>query len=350
MTRRPVAATCGVLLLLALTSGVRAQDPQALPGSVETGFDPTVDALPFFNAGNYASHGDCIGMSIVAIDRFNRRKAGETLAPGGTLDGVPEKMKGLVGDPVDHAHAALVQSRAKDVSVPSARPSDPTLIREALLRMKESGKPETLGLDGKESHCIVIFGYEGGDLLLYDPNCPGETLRWPFDPAKGLAKYPRSSAKTRADVRRFYPKVARIAALPLEKYPVSADLAKLRADAETQGEASAKLLAAVTASVSSASDGKVRIAGKVSRGLTRGDEGPTDPPTMVYLRVNGALQVAATKLAKDRSFSVETTLGPGENVIQVIAATDYGTFAGFTTVRVREPTGRRLGIIKALPD
>src|SRR5262249_28535501 len=48
------------------------------PSVVTTDFDVNRDALAFGNPGDSASpEGNCLGMSLVAIDRFERRRAAE---------------------------------------------------------------------------------------------------------------------------------------------------------------------------------------------------------------------------------------------------------------------------------
>ncbi len=338
MSRRSVAVA---LLLLAIAAPqARAQDPKPFPDKVETGFDPKVDGLPFFNGGNYGSQGDCIGMSIVAIDRFLRRKAGEKMPENEKIR--ERETDALVGDPVDHLVTAAVQVEAKKVRVEAQKLDDPSALRAALIQMKEDGRPVTLGLDSKKAgHSVVLFGYKDGKLQIYDPNFPGETMEWTFDPKTGLGKPYRGD------------KWDTVAVLPLEKFPVSADLKKIREQCGGGAKECTEAFPAVTATVTPAADKKsVTVTGTVSRGKKKSDEGDaTDPPKIVFLRVNGVLQKMPAKLKADGSYSITLPASAleaeGENVIQVIAATRYALFAGYTQAPAFT-LGPRKGVLEAL--
>ncbi|MEZ0230994.1 MAG: hypothetical protein ACAI25_20420 [Planctomycetota bacterium] len=327
--------------LLALSSPfAHAQDPKPLPAKIDVGFDPKVDGLPFANGGNYASRGDCIGMSLTAIDRFLRRKAGEKLPAAEKAK--KDRVEALIGDPVDHSVAAIAQALSKEVKVDGAKLDDPKLIRAALLRIQESGKPETLGLDSRvDGHCVVLFGFKNGKLLIYDPNFPGETVEWPFDEKKGLGKPPKGD------------RWSSVAPIPFDRYPVSRDMARIRGECASGDKACSGEFPTIETTVKPAADKKsVTISGKVSRGKRKSDEGdPTDPPKNVFVRINGVLETAPVALRSDGSYSAVIPASKlkekGENSIQIVAATRYGSFAGFASVPAFT-LGERTGIVEEL--
>jgi hypothetical protein len=370
MLSRRVFATA-LVLGIATASLARAQDPDglpppaktsaaALPATIETGFDPAKDGAPFNNIGSYASQGDCVGMSLVAIDHFRRRKAGETMPAQDPPDDSNTVKAALVGDPVEHEVAAIVQALGDhDDAVfdhaKTAKLSDPRLVRDALLRIENPGEPEVLGIDGRgdDGHALVLFGFKDGKLQIYDPNYPGETVQWPFDPVKGLSKYPKAfgTDPKEADMRKFYSGMTRVTPVPFGQFKVSQEIAKIRDECSTQAKACTAKFPVVTAEVKPSADGQsVTISGTVSRGEKKSEDGPTTPPGIVLLRVNGQLQKTPTAIKNGR-FSVtlpaSALKSEGDNVVQVVASTREGGFAGYATTKPFQ-LGPRKGVTEAL--
>lgn len=372
MLHRSRALASALAVVLSLASAARAQDPDglplpatkkpvraSLPATIDTGFDPAQDGASFVNIGTYASQGDCLGMSLTAIDRFLRRRSGETLPAQEPPDTKNAPRGGLVGDPVDHETAAVVQAVGnRDEAVfdhaKKARFSDPGPVNAALERIAATGKPEVLGLDGKhDGHAIVLFGYKDGKLQIYDPNYPGETIQWPFDPVHGLKKYPKAlgTDPKEADMRRFYGGITTVTPVPFDHFQVSRDIAKIRGECSAQAKACAAKFPTVTTNVTPSRDGKsVTITGTVTRGLTKGEDGPTERPALVILRVNGVLGHKPVPL-RGGHFTVTlpaSALQDGDNVVQVVATTDGGGFAGFATTKPFQIGGVRKGVNEAL--
>ena len=218
------------LALLAAAAPAAAQSRVAPIPPVGTSFDPLLDGMPFGNFGDATSpEGNCFGMSLLAIDnyllRMERRAAGLPDPPAAKITVNPQD-----GHVPAQILASLAQLEAERRDEQEQNPEQPhplrdaAPIRAALERIMRTGQPEVLGMYAKDGgHATVLHGYDGSNLLVYDPNYPGETLRWPWSPTHGLGKHPRSHDDA------LYRTLQTVASTPFEKFRTSRELAALRA-------------------------------------------------------------------------------------------------------------------------
>ena len=208
-------------LLLLLTPALLAQP-------VRTDFDVRLDGLPFDNMGDFASpEGNCLGMSLLAIDNYLARKERRA---AGIPDPPPLPLARRTQDGPLQAQqvASLAQLEAErrddPAENPRRHPSQPAQVRAALERIRATGIPEVMCIfmsDGS-GHATVLHGYDGSSLLIYDPNYPGELIRWPWSPSGGLGRHPK-----RGDDGLYSP--TRFSVTPFRQHPSSKQLAAVRA-------------------------------------------------------------------------------------------------------------------------
>lgn len=302
------------------------------PAPVRTGFDPRLDGMPFENLGDYASpDGNCFGMSLLAVDNYIRRRAARE---AGHPDPAPLPITHFAHQ--GHAEAQILASLAQAVAgqkddeenspVQPTRTRDPRMVREAIERMRQSGLPEPMGVYSRDGagHEVVLFGYEGGQLLIYDPNFPGQTIRWPWDPARGLLRHPMGR-----DDPEFYGALTEYDVAPFSAFKTSRELAAIR-DACAQGlDRCVARFPALTGRV----EGQT-VVGTVGPGLERGAEGnKPKKPYRVWVVVDGK-PVASARIQRDGTYQVK--LPPGTRTdgvrVQVIAVTAAGAMAGANDV------------------
>lgn len=338
------------------SSRARPTAPRAssnVPSTVTTGFDPRINGLPFGNPGDFAEpEGNCFGMSAVAVDNFLRRQAASTgSAPVATpiAEGIPDAdapKEVLVSTEQSAIEAKDDNERGPIHEVPL---HDPSAIDAALDRIAKTGQPEVLTISGKEDgHATVLYGYENGKLQIYDPNYPGETVQWPFDPVKGFGPHPKGSDDS------FYKTLKTAGSTPLSALTASKDLAELRASPSALASADATRYPKISVKATPAANGNVAVTGSVSRGPTRTDEGePTTPASRVWVVVNGK-PVTQAKVVRG-SFKVtlpESALtdASGEpSDVRVVATSSMRDgrtlFAGYADTTLEIP---RTGIIQKL--
>lgn len=331
-------------LALLLAAPLLAQDPVA---PVRTAFDPRLDGMPFENAGDYASDGNCFGMSLLAVDNYLRRMRDRA---AGKPDPAPLPIteKAQDGHLEAQVLASLVQAIAgvqddEDNSpVESVPARDPGPMREALERMRSTGEPHLMGIyaPNGDAHEIVVFGYEDGKLLIYDPNYPGETIRWPWDPRRGFGKHPKSG-----DDPDMYAKLERYDVGPIGVFKTGRELQALR-DACAQGlDQCVARFHRLTGRLEGAPR-KPIITGSVGPGLAEGEDGPPARPKRVWVVVDGK-PVASGVIRPDGSFRVTLPRGtpaPGARV-QLVAVTDDGLLAGANDLSAPRPAR---GLVDAL--
>lgn len=332
--------TTALALLLLLAPLAAAQD-------VVTGFDPKVDGLPFENLGDYASpDGNCWGMSMLAIDAFLRRRAGEAPAPSGPIARAPQEGHAelqLTASFVQ-AHAEEVDERQKDRENPRHGLRDPGPLNEALARIARTGEPEVLAIaDGSSAHALVVHGYRGGALQLYDPNYPGETIAWPFDPRRGLGRHP----KARDD--SMYRDVNRVSSTPFRQFESSRDLAWIRAAcAAGEGVCTGRF---PTIAATTRRDGdRVVVEGTVEGGLGVNATGETTHrPRRVWVASDGR-PVGGALVGRGGRFRVVLPAGAVRDArsLRLIAATKGGAFAGFRDVPAPAETPGAAGTLEGL--
>lgn len=335
------------MLALLLATPVLAQDPVA---PVRTSFDPSIDGMPFVNLGDYsAPNGNCFGMSLLAVDNFLRRMKGRAEGRPDPAP-IPVTRSAQEGNLDAQLLASYVQSIATvqddngNSPLPTAKPNDTRLMREAIERMRETGEPQFLGMWARNgsSHSAVVFGYENGDLLVYDPNYPGETIRWPWSPERGLGEHPR-----RADNPMMYGPQKKYDAGPFSAYRTSREMQALR-DACAQGVD--RCLARFHDLRGRLEGTPVMVVGNVgSPGVRRNANGNRPaPPRRVYVVVNGT-PVASGPVRSDGGFRfpLGRPLTPGARV-QLVATTGDGLLAGANDLDVSGYRAAR-GIAASVP-
>lgn len=334
-------------LVLALSAPVLAQDLDRAP--VATSFDPRLDGMPFENLGDYASDGNCFGMSLLAVDNYVRRMRARA---EGRPDPAPLPITRRAQDGHVDAQilASLVQAiaGAKDDGEnnplePSA-PGDGRAMREALARMRRTGVPELMGMYAKDgaAHAIVLFGYDGRSLQIYDPNYPGETIRWPWDPARGLGRHPKRSDDP------FYGPLESYDVGPFDGFRTSRELQALR-DACARGlDRCVGRFHSLDARLTGTTDRPV-VSGTVGPGMRVAEDG-TRPqrPRRVYVLAGGT-PTASARLRPDGSFEVALPRGARTDGLQVVVVTEDGTLAGRGDVQPRGRVRSR-GLAAALGD
>lgn len=313
-------------LALALAGPLAAQDARRV-APVRTGFDPRLDGMPFENLGDYASpEGNCFGMSLLAVDNYLRRMKARA---EGRPDPQPLPITRRAQD--GHAEAQILASLAQAMAgaqddeenspVQPVGVRDQRLMREALERMRQTGVPELVGLYSEDSgHEVVVFGYEDGKLLVYDPNYPGETLRWPWDPVRGFGPHPM-----RRDDPEMYAALVEYDVAPFSAFRTARELGAIR-DACAQG---LDRCVARFPQLEAGLEGR-EVRGKVGPGLARGEDGiRPHRPYRVWLVVNGK-PVASGRVQRDGSFRIRIPAGTRTEGarLQLIAVTEEGALAG----------------------
>lgn len=338
------------LAVLLLPGPAPAQDRRPAPlAPVRSQFDPRLDGLPFGNFGDYTSaDGICFGMSLLAIDNYLRRmaarRAGEPdPAPLPITDSVQQghlEYQRLAA--LAHAVAARQDDGARSPANPETGPLDPRPMRAALERIRRSGVPEPMGIyKGEDAHAIVLFGFEEGRLLIYDPNYPGETIRWPWDPVRGLGPHP----KRRDDA--FY-RVTGYEVTPWERFRTARELPAIR-DACARGlERCVARFPQLRARVEGGEDGPRHVVGRLEGGLRRDEDGGrVARPRRVWVVVDGK-PVAVGPIGRDGTFRVRLPGPPGGRV-QLVAVTQSGALAGLNDLDPPEPAPSR-GFTAALGE
>lgn len=336
------------VLAVALAGGAvaRADEAWSLPPALLTEFDPRRDGLPFANVGDMASpRGNCWGMSLLAIDNYLRRiergREGERALPQGELTRSPSR-----ADPTQQATAGLLQATATDldfrgVPVEAGRRlplSDPTPVLDALRRIGRTGVPEVLVMRGEQgAHAVVLYGYRDGAVRVHDPNFPGETIVWPFDPARGLGRHPK------ADTSSFYAGLTHASTTPYEAHRTSDAMDRLREACAAQDAECTGRYASLRATIERTADGAVAVTGQVEA-----PPGGGSRPQRVWVAVNGQ-PIGSAEVSRFGTFRAvvpaEALAADGDNLVRVLAETTTGgqpQFAGFADLQVATPAAQPL--------
>jgi len=315
-----IALRLALPLALLLATPLLAQEP------TRTAFDPRLDGMPFENLGDYASpDGNCFGMSLLAVDNFLRRmKARAEGRPD--PEPLPITVKAQDGHLDAQILASLVQAVAgvkddEDNSpVKSVRAADAAPMREAIERMRRTGEPQLMGIyaPSDSAHEIVLFGYEGGRLLIYDPNYPGETVRWPWDARRGFGPHPK-----RGDDADMYGGLKEYDVGPFGVFRTGRELQALR-DACSQGLG--RCVARFHA-LRGRLEGAT-VVGTVGAGMRRGEDG-TRPQRVrrVHVVVDGK-PVASGPIKADGTFRISLPRAPRGGRVEMVAVTEDGLLAG----------------------
>lgn len=324
------ALACG--LVLAALPAQAQDDGLPLPtkpgaAAITTGFDPKIDGLSAVNVGSYDTNGgDCFGFSAEALTRFEARKAGQA-APANE-DEVSER-----------ALAGVIQNRYETEwknglsdKVTTRKLSDPK-TGNAILKQLSAGTPVILDLQGDGvGHAVVAYGYDGANLVYYDPNFPGESKTWPFDPKTGFGPLALTLNDKPVPVVSvgFYPEKA------IASAPSLSDLSSLRASCDSLDATCSAIYMNVQANVSAQIVDARGIAwvasGSVSGGLATDPEGRvSEAPTQVAVYVNGGIATTAPVDASGH-FSVNVfdgSFSQATNDVRIVALSANGRITGF---------------------
>ncbi|MBX3469811.1 MAG: hypothetical protein KF878_23295 [Planctomycetes bacterium] len=324
MARSLFVAPALALLLVAGPSLAQARAQARGRPSFSTGFDPRADGIPFENRGGYTSpDGNCFGMSLLAIDNFLRRRAGAPRLPG-RINQVP-----VDGHVPEQATVSVLQSRAMERDYdqrasenPRHFPEDTAPMEAALDRIEQGGVPEVLVFEGQDgAHAVVVYGYRDGHLLVYDPNFPGEEIRWPYDRERGLGPHPKGAEDP------FYADVQSLSSTPYRNFQTTDDLAWLRDACEREDAACVDHFPRIEARTE-VKNGQVTLRGR----LVTPDGGEPEPgsrPKRVWVAVDGRPIGFFPVDARGRfSGRLPAEAGrPGARV-RLVAATNSDGFAG----------------------
>ncbi len=336
---RTATPLLALLLVAAAPGAVHAQgQPDPLPSTIWSGFDPRVDGVPFTNLGDVSTWGNCFAMVMMSVDNFNRRMRRGEYAGAPTLIGEqPEQ-----GHYLEQSVAGVTQRNSEtngDNVMGGAAHGNPSVMAEdagpmlveALRRIDATGEPEELALETVDQggHSVNLFGFHKGHLLIYDPNYPGETIAWPFDPATGkLGRHPKTG-----DSPVYQPDF--IGSTPVSKYKVFQDLGRVRAACEAgASECREEAFPEVTASRRTGAQGEESITGRV-------DYDPSalrSAPDRVWVAVDGK-PVTYGFLDHEGKFDIPLARGalPPGSKVQLVTITKDGLFGGVTDLSPDAP-------------
>ncbi|MEZ0227860.1 MAG: hypothetical protein ACAI25_04495 [Planctomycetota bacterium] len=330
-----------VVLVLLIAASVHADE------RLTTGFDPKQDGLPYTNVGSYSSpKGDCFGMSLVALLRFKARTRGET-ATRDAYDLSGRALAGAIQNRylAEWDRALGTRMEAKYLPVDDPRSGEPILAR---LR---AGEPAIVHLyRGGTAHAVLFFGFEGGNFLIYDPDHPGETMKWGFS-KRGFSTWSLTYGLGSVKSLSVYE------AKDLDEMPTLADVEALRADCDRLGTTCAAPFAQVDAGMGTISgrDGDVAyvITGTVSRAAERGPDGSeAERPSAVVILVNGQ-PVETVRLDKNGRFEARLaaasfTNGAMDVKLAVTGSSMKERLAGFAQIEPPRVPSRTEGVLGAL--
>ncbi len=328
------------LVVLLLASTALAEERLA------TGFDPGVDGLPYTNVGSYSSpKGDCFGMSVVSLLRFKARVKGET-ATRDAYDLSGRALAGAIQDRYLAEWDRALGSRIEGRFVPVA---DPRSAEPILARLR-AGDPAIVHLyRGGSAHAVVFFGFDGKNFLIYDPDRPGETMKWAFSKS-GFSTWNLTYGFGNIQSLSVYEPG------DLADMPALADLDALRADCDRLGSECAAPFARVNAGLARIErNGSVAwvVTGTVTSARDRGPDGSVaERPSTVVILVNGQ-PVETVRLDRSGSFEARlpaATFPNGEASVKlaVMASSFKERLAGFAHIEAAQPPSRTNGLLGAL--
>ncbi len=330
MSKLGLALIVAVVLAGASRCDAQAPDPDRLP--VRTRFDPRIDGQPFINTGDWRGGGNCWGMSVLAIDAYRRRiRDGR---PAVRHEGSPPPAG--EAPPAEQATASLVQEQllrfdlrqgAEELRRRTPVRQATTLLNQSLARIAATGTPEVLTTEATSgAHAMVLFGWEAGRLRVYDPNYPGETIEWPFDPETGLGDHPLAASEP------LY-RVNRVGATPQDAHAVAKAVTSLQEACANQDAECVDRFPRITAGLRRQGE-RVEVVGSVAReGLAR--------PDRLWVVVNGRRlgPVPVSRFGTFRAPVPEDALNPdAPNQVQLVA-TRAELFSGFRRLEATTPPG-----------
>lgn len=303
---------------------------------VATRFDPALDVPPISNTGDYASDGDCLALTLLAIEAHDRRLRGEA-SP--FVKGNEPYLKALVSQ---------LQSRlaeewtARDVNAGNPRRpwSDPS-VGQGILESLKAGRPAILDFkvqlrDGRTgSHAVLAHSYKDGKFVLYDPDQPEspQTVEWSPETGFGRLSQPKFQTPLAATLRApgEFQAAAGIAAL--EKACASLDASCMGRYRPTSVSATPE-------------GGSLVVRGTVGAPGVR----PRNEGSMVFATVRVNRQpLLSVIVARDGTFTAKvpsSALGGRPGLIEVEVKLGDGGLVGIGRVQVPAPSSK--GITKAL--
>ncbi len=318
----------------------RAASTRGLASTIETGFDVKKDGLPFGNPGDFGSLiGNCLGMSLIAIDNHERRKTAEASGHATSFASDSSRTLETVGLAQQNANLDyLSRSRwwedpVEHELVEQLPLSDPSAIRGALDRMARTKRPEVMTMRSIfGGHAVVLHGYKDGKLQIYDPNFPGETVAWPWDPHQGLGTHPKAAPTNAAN---YYSALEKAGAAPPSTFMEAKDLERIREACANDLAVCTGRYPTVTANAVKGTRGVI-VSGTISRGPGLAyDLERTPTVDRAWIKVDGKF-AGFTRVGLDGGYSLlldEKLLAGGKYKLEVVAVAD-GSFAGFTELLV----------------
>lgn len=255
----------------------------------------------------------------------------------------------IVGD----AQSDVGNSPSPGSKLDAARAKEPMrqVGREMLAHLERFKELLCLALWMKDGsgHEVVCYGYENGAFLLYDPNFPGQTIRWPFDPQTGFGRYGDG-----ARVDGWYHTIDKIAFNRVGAFHDDATFERLFDRPE------ARYVSVQTTSVR-VSGNELVMEGTVSGGLPKKNQ--AEPPTTAQLHVSDSKTLGVPAKIVNGRFRIVAPLaifdalaGPSRRAwIEVY--TKSGLFAGLhwllvegraASTKAAEPAPKTRGIAGAL--
>ncbi|MEZ0230506.1 MAG: hypothetical protein ACAI25_17930 [Planctomycetota bacterium] len=331
--------------------------------SLDTGFDPARDGVPFVNMGDHDNNGNCFGMANVAVWYYGERVRRDAEARDGgeytsyasglseTFNGSEASLHAWVrsaqddGDNEGRRNYQSIWSGWSGPDYDGMRREG----RELLTRMAATNSPQTLSImDGSSGHVVVVFGYENGHFLVYDPNFPGETMFYEFD-GHDFGDFTHADGSV---VRSgIYDSIDGIEAHQLSDSFSDEDMRDLLDRSTTHG-AQERYVTVVTDSVTRNADGTATVTGRVA-----GFEDAFEHADRIEIVLPGTGGLIVHAAIRDGRFTV--TVPEGWNGTFVVNATeDGGSYTGSTQVEIPAPPpppprpieGTRKGMLNKLGE
>jgi hypothetical protein len=299
---------------------------------VDTGYRPGTDGWSFVNYGALDDGGNCAGMVLSEIAYFDHNRGSTTPAPplASVSDTLTDPSIELVTEAQSVAGALPPAAIAPVGSAQAAL--------QLLTAMKTTGDPQSLFLYGTANgvhwgHAVTVFGYEDGHFLLNDPNFPGHTIWYGFDPDTGsFGAYLLDGTQPTSPTGSATDAISTVGLLSADEYDSvtswpEAEQFELEANADTRFDS----IALTTAIVSSGA-------------VVSGTAASTDPATLFDVLVNGE-DLGYRELDANHGFSytvASSLLGPGNTTVEVELTGSDGSYYGGGSV-VLGPGGAPLG-------
>lgn len=316
------------LIFVALAAPASAED-RPLPPTILTAFDPLVDGMAFENDGTRVRpFGTCYGMSLLAIDNYARRVASRGQA-------LPNRItyEAKDGYLIEQLTASAAQKRLSQQTLSSGINAlgfeEPVI--DALRRIETTGEPEVLAFyNATSGHAVVLTGWSKGALHIYDPNFPGETIEWPFDPEVGLGPHPKAATHG-----GLYADMNELSVKPVSELDPNRELQLIREQCDSGAAACyAGMLPVSEVAHEVAADGGLVITGRVGEWV---------PNTRVWAVVDNQPVGAMAPVNPDGTFEVIVPPGMFDESSRVqLALTTTGSgreqLSGFADVMNGPPT------------